>query len=50
MKAAIAKARELATADPENTFLPRQFDNPATPEIHEQTTGPEIWNDTDRRR
>ncbi len=47
MNGAIAKAEEIAAEDPDNTFLPRQFDNPANPEIHEQTTGPEIWNDTD---
>lgn len=47
MKAAIAKAEEIAAADPENFFLPKQFENPANPEIHEQTTGPEIFEDTD---
>lgn len=46
MKAAIDKALELAgTID--NSFVPQQFENPANPEIHEKTTGPEIWNDTD---
>jgi cysteine synthase A len=44
MKGAIAKARELA-AIYDNSFLPSQFDNPANPEIHKITTGPEIWND-----
>jgi cysteine synthase A len=47
MNGAIAKAEEIAAKDPANTFMPRQFDNPANPQIHEQTTGPEIWNDTD---
>lgn len=47
MNGAIAKAEEIAAKDPASTFMPRQFDNPANPQIHEQTTGPEIWNDTD---
>ncbi|MBP8809806.1 MAG: cysteine synthase A [Kofleriaceae bacterium] len=46
MKGAIAKAEELAAADPERYVLMRQFDNPANPAIHERTTGPEIWDDT----
>ena len=47
MKGAIAKAEELAAAEPGSFVLMRQFDNPANPAIHEQTTGPEIWDDTD---
>lgn len=47
MPGAIAKAREIAESDPSRYFMPSQFDNPANPAIHEQTTGPEIWQDTD---
>ncbi|MCE5254688.1 MAG: cysteine synthase A [Actinomycetia bacterium] len=47
MQGAIRVAEELAAGDPERYFLPQQFDNAANPAIHEKTTGPEIWNDTD---
>src|SRR6201994_2865386 len=47
MKGAIAKAEELAASDPKKFLLMKQFENPANPAIHEKTTGPEIWNDTD---
>src|SRR5271163_1812093 len=47
MKGAIAKADELAAANPGEYLLMKQFENPANPAIHEKTTGPEIWDDTD---
>ena len=47
MKGAIEKAQSLFDESPDTRFMPQQFSNPANPAIHEQTTGPEIWNDTD---
>lgn len=47
MKGAIAHAEELLASDPKRYFMPQQFKNPANPAIHEKTTGPEIWHDTD---
>ena len=47
MPGAIKKAEELVAANPGAYFMPQQFKNPANPAIHEATTGPEIWNDTD---
>ena len=47
MRGAVRRAEEIAAADPEHVVLPQQFKNPANPQIHETTTGPEIWEDTD---
>ncbi len=47
MKGAMEKAQEIYDTNPDSHFMPSQFDNPANPAIHEQTTGPEIWDDTD---
>lgn len=47
MKGAIEKAAEIAASDSSTYFMPQQFNNPANPAIHEKTTGPEIWKDTE---
>ncbi|MCL2284682.1 MAG: cysteine synthase A [Fibromonadales bacterium] len=47
MNGAIKRAEEMKEANPDKYFIPQQFENPANPAIHEKTTGPEIWNDTD---
>ena len=47
MKGAITRAEERVASDPAHYFMPQQFKNPANPAIHEKTTGPEIWRDTE---
>jgi cysteine synthase A len=47
MTGAVNRAKEIAAADPDRYVLLQQFVNPANPQIHQDTTGPEIWNDTD---
>lgn len=47
MGGAIAKAREIVAANPDSHFMPQQFENPANPEVHRNTTAEEVWRDTD---
>jgi cysteine synthase A len=46
MKGAVRQAEEIVARDPENCFMPQQFNNPANPEVHRRTTAEEIWIDT----
>ena len=47
MPGAIQQAEQMVAEDPKRYYMPQQFTNPANPEIHEKTTGPEIWRDTE---
>lgn len=47
MRGAISRAEEIVSGAPDHYYMPQQFTNPANPAIHEKTTGPEIWNDSD---
>ncbi len=49
MRGAVKRAEEMVASDPKKYFMPQQFKNPANPKIHEKTTGPEIWEDTEGR-
>lgn len=49
MRGAIARAQEIVESDPDRYFMPQQFTNPANPMVHEETTGPEIWEDSEGR-
>lgn len=49
MRGAIERAQGIVESDPKKFFMPQQFKNPANPQVHEETTGPEVWEDTDGR-